>query len=559
MRAVVTAGGTREPIDDVRVITNLSTGRFGAACANALARRGVDVVLVASRDLAGRPEWIDEAVTLVPFEGFASLERVLDEVLAEPVDILLMAAAVSDYSPAPTRGKIRSTSDTLTLTLKRNPKLLSTLRAKAGDRATLVGFKLLSGVRRSALIDTARELVRNNDLDLCFANDLQDFRDEQHPGTIVSATDAHPVTGTKSEVAEQLITEVLAHVRGPAAPSRGQVPWPRTELEGPPLPVRDIVELSEGFVLPTLAGRYPRSLVTHALGEAAVQGAYTGGGFAVVTDGGRAIVGLSRLGESAALRHDRLVDEFHDTLRAMGETTALGPVLPILVHDRLVGLAARLGDVVAPWFTPDFRRHGWGDELARGLDEAGLSVAVPPEGPEQDWFIERGYVPTGRSVEGCSALIRLDHPSSQPERKPAASATLIDPARRRVLLGNRLVGPWPGYWAFPGGSRDPGESLVETARRELAEETGIVVDGAPVAEREVIVGHDPGYRVTNFTFVVWHEPLPTRSPELDARWFDWDEARSLRPMAAGTRRILREVTDEPHAQIRPAPVFQCIG
>ncbi|MEO0601063.1 MAG: NUDIX hydrolase, partial [Myxococcota bacterium] len=242
-----------------------------------------------------------------------------------------------------------------------------------------------------------------------------------------------------------------------------------------------------------------------------------------------------------------------------GETRPLRPLVPILVHDRLVGLAARFGDVVAPWFAPDFRRHGWGDELARGLDQAGLAVAVPPDGPERDWFLERGYLPTGRTVEGCAAIQRLDHPSSQPDRRAAASATLIDPVRRRVLVGQRMVGPWPGYWAFPGGSLDEGEALVDTARRELREETGIEVVGEPVAEREVIVGHSPGYRVTNFTFVVWDEPAPLPTPELEAAWFDWDQARALRPMAAGTRRILREVTDEPHAQIRPPAVFQCLG
>ena len=291
-----------------------------------------------------------------------------------------------------------------------------------------------------------------------------------------------------------------------------------------------------------------------------MEGGYTGGGFAVVTDDGKALLGLSRVGRSTALRYDRLVAEFDSVIQAIGERQPLRPVLPILIHDRLVGLAARVGhDIVAPWFAPDFRRHGFGDELALGLDLAGLSVAVPPEGPEREWFLERGYVPTERTVVGFQAIVRLDHPGAHPDRRLAASATLVDPARRRVLVGKRLVGPWPGYWAFPGGSQEPGESLVDTARRELMEETGIVVEGAPVAEREVIVGHSPGYRVTNFTFVVWQEPPPSPTVELDARWFDWDEASALRPMAAGTRRILREVTDEPHAQIRPAAVFQCIG
>lgn len=558
MRAVVTAGGTSEPIDDVRVITNKSTGRFGAACANALAERGVEVVLIASRALATHPDWIHPGVSLIPFDGFASLDQALTDTLQNPIDLLFMAAAVSDYSPAPTTGKIRSTAETLTLTLTRNPKLIGTLRARCGDQTTLVGFKLLSGVPRSTLIDVARGLIRDNDLDFCFANDIRDIRDGQHPGTIVSASEAQHVTGTKAEAAEQLVNEALNHTRPSAdrAPPPGFTP---VVVPGPPLPVRELVEVRQGFIKPTLPARHARPAMAQSLAVAAFEGTYAGSGFSVLTDDGAAILGLSRLGQTAARQRPALVTAFDEAAASLGEPGPLRPLWPVIVGDRLVGLAAQIGDdVVLPWFGMRHRRRGWGDDLARGLDEAGLAVAAPPDGPVRDWFLERGFVPREGTLPGCAVLTRLDPPSSQAERRLAASVSLVDPARRRILIGQRLVGPWPGYWAFPGGTQEGGETLVQTAVRELAEETGITVTTEPVAERDVIVGHSPGYRVRNYSFVVWDDPDPSPSDEFDARWMDFDEALALRPMAAGTRRILREVTSRLHAQVRTTTVFECL-
>ncbi|MFT4624445.1 MAG: phosphopantothenoylcysteine decarboxylase/phosphopantothenate--cysteine ligase, partial [Myxococcota bacterium] len=97
--AVITAGGTSEPIDDVRVVTNLSTGRFGAQLANALAEAGVRVTLLASHALASHPEWVHPEVDLVPFGAFTDLRRALHAACDDRPDLVLMAAAVSDYAP----------------------------------------------------------------------------------------------------------------------------------------------------------------------------------------------------------------------------------------------------------------------------------------------------------------------------------------------------------------------------------------------------------------------------------------------------------------------------
>jgi phosphopantothenoylcysteine decarboxylase/phosphopantothenate--cysteine ligase len=140
LRAIVTAGGTREPIDDVRVVANTSTGRFGVAIARALAWRGVDVTLVEAEqiDASGLPRQVRRLRYRTTSDLVTVLGGVLDGGLAAPPDALLMAAAVSDYTPIATAGKLRSDADRLVIELDRTPKILPTLRDRCPD-ALLVG------------------------------------------------------------------------------------------------------------------------------------------------------------------------------------------------------------------------------------------------------------------------------------------------------------------------------------------------------------------------------------------------------------------------------------
>lgn len=211
LEAVVTAGGTREPIDDVRVLANVSTGRFGAAIAAALADLGVGVTLIGSRELldSGR---VDPRARPLPFSSTQDLDAALSRRIAEgPPDLLFMAAAVSDYSPVPLEGKLRSDAEELVVRLRRNPKILATLRERCGDATFLVGFKLLSGASETELTRVAREQVLRDRLDLTVANDLRQIRGGIHPVWLVPpAGEPVALTGTKVEVARRLAEEVLA-------------------------------------------------------------------------------------------------------------------------------------------------------------------------------------------------------------------------------------------------------------------------------------------------------------------------------------------------------------
>ena len=221
MRAIVTAGGTSEPIDDVRVVTNLSTGRFGAALATALADRGVDVVLIASRSLCQRPHDLDPRVRVVPFGSTEELKVALWRETARPPELLFMAAAVSDYAPRPVHGKIRSVGEQLSVSMDRTPKILPTLRERCGDGTRICGFKLLSRVSSEALIGAAREQLAAAHTDLCLANDLAELGRGLHPAWIVTEDEALRVEGSKARTASALASFALRD-----APGHGEVVQP---------------------------------------------------------------------------------------------------------------------------------------------------------------------------------------------------------------------------------------------------------------------------------------------------------------------------------------------
>ena len=105
LSAIVTAGGTREPIDDVRYMTNFSTGKFGHSIAQQLADSGFDVTVICPREtplIAGGPII---GATYLPMTSTARLQETL--AAQEPPDLVVHAAAVSDYRPK--RGKYAPT------------------------------------------------------------------------------------------------------------------------------------------------------------------------------------------------------------------------------------------------------------------------------------------------------------------------------------------------------------------------------------------------------------------------------------------------------------------
>ena len=159
-KVVVTAGGTREPIDPVRYVGNYSSGKMGYAVAEAARDRGAEVVLVSAPVVLPTPF----GVRLVAVGRAAEMR---DAVVREcrGAQVLVMAAAVADYQPAATADqKIKRRAPTLTLKLERTPDIL----AEAGEGFLKVGFAAES----EDLLANARLKLGAKGLDLIVANDI---------------------------------------------------------------------------------------------------------------------------------------------------------------------------------------------------------------------------------------------------------------------------------------------------------------------------------------------------------------------------------------------------
>ena len=200
-KVLVIAGSTEEPIDDIRVVTNRSSGETGVELARAAYERGADVELWMGRCEGGLPEYIKTS----RFTSFASLAAMTKKMRH---DIVLFPAAVSDYSPKKVEGKISSNMDSLTVVLKRTPKLIDRMKGRF-----VVGFKAQAKMKDDALEKAARELLKRSKCSLVVANSIENVKKGMTKVIVVSARDAtEDLEGTKFEVADRIIDRVVRMV-----------------------------------------------------------------------------------------------------------------------------------------------------------------------------------------------------------------------------------------------------------------------------------------------------------------------------------------------------------
>jgi phosphopantothenoylcysteine decarboxylase/phosphopantothenate--cysteine ligase len=160
---LVTAGGTREPIDAVRVIANRSSGKQGYAIAENAARRGATVTLVSTVD---RPTL--SSITVIPVETADDMLRAVT-CHSESSDVIVMSAAVADFRPVRrSDGKIKKADGIPEIVLEKTPDILAGLGARKREGQTLVGF---AAETDDLLAHAQDKLVRKN-LDLIVANDV---------------------------------------------------------------------------------------------------------------------------------------------------------------------------------------------------------------------------------------------------------------------------------------------------------------------------------------------------------------------------------------------------
>jgi len=163
LSVLVTAGGTREPIDAVRVIANRSSGKQGYAIAENAARRGATVTLVSTVD---RPTLA--SITVVPVETADDMLRAVT-CHSDSSDVIVMSAAVADFRPVQrSDGKIKKADGVPEIVLEKTPDILAGLGARKREGQLLVGF---AAETEDLIVHAQDKLVRKN-LDLIVANDV---------------------------------------------------------------------------------------------------------------------------------------------------------------------------------------------------------------------------------------------------------------------------------------------------------------------------------------------------------------------------------------------------
>jgi phosphopantothenoylcysteine decarboxylase/phosphopantothenate--cysteine ligase len=209
VRTLVTAGGTREPIDAVRFIGNRSSGRMGFAVAEAAGARGSDVVVLAANVALPRARGIRYSEV----ESAAELAHACEEEFAA-ADVLVMCAAVADYRPVePVAGKVsREQGEPPPLHLEPTADIVASLAARRREGQTLIGFAAEHG---AGALERARAKRERKGLDAIVLNDVSQsgigFDSEDNAVTIITAAGERTFgPAAKRDVAEVLLDAVEA-------------------------------------------------------------------------------------------------------------------------------------------------------------------------------------------------------------------------------------------------------------------------------------------------------------------------------------------------------------
>lgn len=224
MNILITAGGTTEKIDDVRQITNHSTGATGVAIAKTLMAQGHKVYYVTTKE-ARQPEKVTEkffiqntqdlANTLthllqtVTFDGVIQAMAVSDFTLQgsfseeEFQDLLARGKDVLQLEKSTAGTKISSDTEHLVLILKKTPKIIGLIK-KLQPQTHLIGFKLLVDVSKEELLAVAKDRLLKNQADLIVANDLTEVKKNRHHAYLVTAEGLFKEVETNEELAKAI-------------------------------------------------------------------------------------------------------------------------------------------------------------------------------------------------------------------------------------------------------------------------------------------------------------------------------------------------------------------
>ena len=239
-KIIITAGGTSEKIDNVRKITNSSSGKLGCTIANKLIElheEKIDKIYYICSKNSIKPN--NKRIEIVEILDTQDLEITVRDLLKNKnINYFIHSMAVSDYTvdyvttaeslalninnnpdknvlnlicnnkDNLTDSKISSNQENLIIKLKKTSKIISLIK-DISPNTYLVGFKLLDNVSEENLIDTAVKLKDKNNCNLVVANDLENIRKGNHKAFIIKTSNDYIIASGKEEIAEKLIGEML--------------------------------------------------------------------------------------------------------------------------------------------------------------------------------------------------------------------------------------------------------------------------------------------------------------------------------------------------------------
>ncbi len=239
-KVIITAGGTSEKIDNVRKITNSSSGKLGCTIANKLIQSNeeqIEKIYYICSKSSIKP--IHSKIQIIEITDTKDLEISVKGLLtSNKIDYFIHSMAVSDYSvdyvttaenlalnisSNPNKSvidlicsnkenlndnKISSNKENLIIKLKKTPKIISMIK-DISPSTYLVGFKLLDNVSEKELIDTAINLKNKNNCNLVVANDLENIRKGSHKAFIVKGFNDYTIASGKEDIAEKIIEEIF--------------------------------------------------------------------------------------------------------------------------------------------------------------------------------------------------------------------------------------------------------------------------------------------------------------------------------------------------------------
>lgn len=176
-KVLITAGPTIEYIDPIRIITNQSSGKTGVLLASELISSGAKVTLVYGPGIEKPPK----GAKIIKISTSKEMFNVVKKEMSKKLDIVIMAAAVSDYTPENTsKNKIKSTKNKIKISLKKTPKIIDQIK-KYQKNVFLVGFKAETNLSKKELITLAKKKMNESSADMIVANDIGSIRYRKNP------------------------------------------------------------------------------------------------------------------------------------------------------------------------------------------------------------------------------------------------------------------------------------------------------------------------------------------------------------------------------------------